>query len=335
MIAGIAIGALALVVGFATWSRVASRRAERRSVTTHQHALDVLGTASRRWEGVAPVRLPKPDEVARAHVQPTGAAPNARRRPDGDPAPTPHAGVRLVPPAGSPLKLPIFIDEGFAGPRALGGAVPGGSETEFVNEGRGSLGREGSAALFDHEALAPPVEAGPRGSHRRHRGRRPARRAASVAATAVAVAAMGVAGWQLASGGTSSHHPAAQTSGSKTPGTSLARPGGRAPGQGLAPTSVSGSVVTYAMASPHYTVAFSASGPCWLGVEATVNGRYLWQTTLVAGGRASYRANGSIAVRIGAPRNVSVRVDGVNVELPAKNVQPYDITFSPPRGTTA
>ena len=58
-------------------------------------------------------------------------------------------------------------------------------------------------------------------------------------------------------------------------------------------------------------------------------------TTLSAGGKTSYKASGSIAVRLGAPPYVKVKLNGVNVELPVKNVQPYDITFSPPRDTTA
>ena len=76
-IVGIVIGAFVLVAGFAAWSCFASHRAERRSVTTHQRALDVLGTASRRWEGVAPVHVPKPEDVARAHVQTLGDPPSA------------------------------------------------------------------------------------------------------------------------------------------------------------------------------------------------------------------------------------------------------------------
>jgi hypothetical protein len=324
LIPGIAVGALVLVVGFATWSRLAPHRAERRSVTSHKHALDVLGTASRRWEGVAPVRAPKPDEVARAHVQPTGALPNARRLPDDDPEPIRRAAVRLVPPSGpAPLKLPIFTDED------VGRSRPPGESATVVAEGRPDpADRRGRVPLFDHEALSPDGNVGPRRSRRRrYRAASSARRLVSVAATAVAVAAVGVAGWQLASGRTPAHHAAPPTSPAK--GTSRSRSGRHGAGQGLVPTSVSGAVVSYATRKAHYTVTFAASAPCWLGVEAGVGGRYLWQTTLGAGGTASYRATGSIAVRLGAPPYVKVQVDGVKVELPAKNVQPYDITFSP------
>ncbi len=329
MIAGIAIGAFVLVAGFAGWSRFAPRRAERRSVTTHQHALDVLGTVSRRWEGVAPVHLPKPDEVARAHVQPTGA-PSARRRADGGPAPIRRPGVRLVPLSGStPLKLPIFVDDKVVRSRAPDEPDRGEAGTASA---AGSV-RLGRAALFDHEALNPVGEFAARPSRRirhRYRGGRPARRATSTAAAAVAIAAIGVASWQLASGGAPAHRaskPLVSTAQLKP----HSRAGGHTSGPGLVPTSVSPSVVAYATTSRTYTISFAASAPCWLGVQEGVNGKYLWMTTLEAGGTVSYRASGPIAVRLGAPPHVRVQVDGVNVALPAQNVQPYDITFSPTR----
>ena len=169
---------------------------------------------------------------------------------------------------------------------------------------------------------------------RRHRyhGGRPARRATSAAASAVALAAIGVATWQLASGGAPTHHataPPATTGKSK--GRTHTGCGGQTGGQGLVPTSVSPSVVAYAITGRAYTITFSASGPCWLGVQQGVNGKYLWMTTLLAGQTSSYKANGPVAVRLGAPPYVKVQVNGVNVELPPTNVQPYDITFSSSR----
>ena len=334
MIAGIVIGALVLVAGFAIWSSHSRARSERRSVTTHQHALDVLGTVSHRWEGVAPVRAPKPDEIARTHVQPAGEMPSARH--EGDQLlPIRRSGVRLVPPSGStPVRLPMFVDEGVAE-----SGVPGESGPDEGAPGAvvGSPGRRGRAAPFDHESLSPVAEVAARSSRRarhRYRGGRPARRATSVAATAVALAAIGVAGWQLASGSTPAHH------GNKTPssgskGKKHHHPGGHKPGKDVVPTSVSASVVTYQTSGPTYTLTFATSSTCWLGVQQGVNGKYLWMTTLSAGGKASYKASGSIAVRLGAPPYVKVQLNGVNVELPAKNVQPYDITFSPPRDNTA
>ena len=331
MIAGIAIAAFVLVGSFAVWSRLASHRAERRSVTTHQHALDVLGTASRRWEGVAPVHFPKADEVARAHVQPMGA-PSARRGND-TPVPTHRPAVRLVPPSGStPLKLPIFGDESVAGRRALDGLASGESGVDFAGRAPDEMpGRKG-ATLFDNEATEPAGAAARTSSRRRHRyrGGQRARRAASTAAAAVAIAAIGVASWQLASGGTPGRQGKATTS--RTKGKTHTAAGGHS--QRLVPTSVSSSVVAYLITSRTYTIDFSASGPCWLGVQQGVNGRYLWMTTMAAGEKTSYKASGPIAVRLGAPAYIKVQVDSVSVELPATNVQPYDITFSPSRHAT-
>jgi hypothetical protein len=334
LIAGIVIGALVVVAGFAIWSSHSRARSERRSVTTHQRALDVLGTASRRWEGVAPVRAPKADEVARAHVQPTGETPRARHEGD-DLLPTRRSGVRLVPPSGpTPVRLPLFVDEGVA---ETGVPADAGPDESAAGAAGGPPGRRGRVALFDHESLSPAAGAEARSSRRtrhRYRGGGSARRTTSVAATAVALAAVGVAGWQLASGNTPAHHGnTTPPSGSK--GKKHHHPGGHKPGQDVVPTSVSASVVAYQTSSRAYTLTFSTSGTCWLGVQQGVGGKYLWMTTLSAGGKASYKASGSIAVRLGAPPYVKVRLNGVNVELPAKNVQPYDITFSPPRDNTA
>ena len=173
---------------------------------------------------------------------------------------------------------------------------------------------------------------------RRHRyhGGRPARRATSAAASAVALAAIGVATWQLASGGAPTHHattPPATTGKSK--GGTHTGTGGQTGGRDLVPTSVSPSVVAYAVTGRAYTITFSASGPCWLGVQQGVNGKYLWMTTLLAGQTSSYKANGPVVVRLGAPPYVKVQVNGVNVELPPTNVQPYDITFSSSRRSAA
>jgi len=343
LIAGIAIGVLVLVAGIATWTRFSRARTERRSVTTHQHALDVLGTVSRRWEGVAPVRAPKPGDVARAHVQPTGSPPSARR-PEGDElVPTRRSGVRLVPPSGPrPVKLPIFIDEGVTGTGALAEPGPGDAAGGPADLSSGLRGRRGRATLYDDEALEPDAEGEARSSRRtrhRYRGGHPARRATSTAALAVAVAAVGVASWQLASGGGPARH-ATKPPPSNSEGKKHHHPGGHKPGQGVAPTSVSPtsvspSVVTYRTAGPTYTLSFAATGACWLGVQQGVNGGYLWQTTLQAGEKATYKASGSVAVRLGAPQYVNVQLNGVKVDLPAQNVQPYDITFSPPRNPAA
>ncbi len=336
MIAGIAIGAFVLVAGFAAWSRFASHRAERRSVTTHQRALDVLGTASRRWEGIAPVHAPRPEEVARAHVHTLGDPPSARRLGDGEPVSTRRSGVRLVPSSGSrSVKLPFFVDEGVVASDSPGEPDAGERDGETVGAQDGTARPSGRAVPYDHEALSPISEMATRTSRpRRHRyhGGRPARRATSAAASAVALAAIGVATWQLASGGAPTHHattPPATTGKSK--GGTHTGSGGQTGGQGLVPTSVSPSVVAYAVTGRAYTITFSASGPCWLGVQQGVNGKYLWMTTLLAGQTSSYKANGPVAVRLGAPPYVKVQVNGVNVELPPTNVQPYDITFSSSR----
>jgi hypothetical protein len=189
-----------------------------------------------------------------------------------------------------------------------------------------------------------------------------ARRAATGAAAVVAIGALGAGGWQLAADAGGRGHPSAASrtsrgsrpaltppsstsassasargasgsTGSSTPTTApqaAGRSGGVTAGM-LQPTSTSTSLVVYEPPVSHYTITFSVTGssPCWLGAQASPGGPYLWMQTVPPGGTTSYTANGPVVIRLGAPPVVSVAVNGMKVALPAGNVQPYDLSFTP------
>jgi hypothetical protein len=99
----------------------------------------------------------------------------------------------------------------------------------------------------------------------------------------------------------------------------------------LEPTSRSGSVVTYSVPSSSYTLTLSASsaGACWVGVQQSSSGPYLWMDTLSPGATTTYKATGPIFVRIGNPKVLSVAVNGQSVGLPSGRTLVYDVALTP------
>ncbi|HLI14614.1 MAG TPA: RodZ domain-containing protein [Acidimicrobiales bacterium] len=365
MIALVLVALVVVVGAFALASRFVGWRSEQRSVDSYERALDVLGGMSRRSEASAPVHLPSDEEVARPHVRP--AEERDRFRPARSALrDVPAARVRLeppVPPRTSERGLPVFGDEETVvleppvPPRTSERGLPvfGEEASAVPASAAGPLGpphdgrrrreaHEEAPRLDETEALpvvaatgsepgdAPSVR--PRSERRRGTSRplreHVVRRASTGAAAAVALAALAVGAWQLASRSASSPPappstttPAASGSHprSPTPTTSVTNP------NVVEPLSVSSSLVTAAAPAGSYTLGFTTSGVCWVGVERTTSGPYLWMETIPAGGSASFQANGPVVVRIGAPRVLHLAVDGKPVALPAGNVQPYDLSF--------
>ena len=315
------IAVLALIAIVAVCRRLVGFRADEHAMESYEHALDVLGDASRRTESQR-VRIVPSDEVAKPHFQATDATAPVPR--PGSSADVPPPRVRLEPPV-----LPGVAP-------AEGGPAP--------------------ALAFDDVDAGPPVPAR-RGSRRPRPGRVPSRpdprRArrlrlgatgglAVVAAGAVAVAALQLSGGPTkanATNGTVGHHgsrPTATTAGggrgggpasttSLPPATSTTTTLPSA----IVPQTSSATDVSYRAPAPTYTLTFQASAPCWVGVQQTTGGPWVWEETVQAGQMQTYSASGSIIVRLGAPRAIRVSVDGVTVQLPPSNVQPYNLTFTP------
>ncbi len=98
----------------------------------------------------------------------------------------------------------------------------------------------------------------------------------------------------------------------------------------LKAVSTSGDTATYKAPSGRYTLRFTTtSGACWIGVQPNVGGgTYLYSSTLQAGGAASYKGSGVLAVQLGAPDYVSVSLNGVPVQVPTGTTY-YNLVFSP------
>jgi len=163
-----------------------------------------------------------------------------------------------------------------------------------------------------------------------------ARRAATAVAAALAIAAVAVAAISLSGGG-------AHKSGNAATTTTLKHRGGGSPTtttvtatttpSSFKPTSVTATDVSFTAPSGHYTLAFQASGgACWIGIEQSTAGPWLYEQTLSNGQSATYKGSGPLVVRLGAPAYIALQMDGLPVELPSGVTQTYNVDLTPASG---
>ncbi len=125
--------------------------------------------------------------------------------------------------------------------------------------------------------------------------------------------------------------PGRQESGGATETTTTTTPSTTVTPKVLHPISRTNLLVTYLVPKPTYTLVFSATAPCWLGAQRRTNGTYLWMDTLAAGKTTSYSASGPRLIRLGAPRAISITLNGIPVALPKGNVESYIIKLEVPK----
>lgn len=321
-IALVVAGLVVVVVAAVAWARVAAGRADRRSMQTYERSLQLLGDVSRRRDAVTHLREVTPAEPARSHVRTEPPSPPA----EPAPLPAPADRVRIEPPTVS------FEDDSDAYERALEAeaTAPGeppalpASAARVAPRAAGGPGRTLRFDDAEDDDGAPP--------RRRRRtgvgGGRPGRGIA--AAGIVAVLALGTVIGLLATAGGGPRHAGGPTTTRPASGpTTTTRPvvtTTSAPTE-LQPTSANSSVVTFAMPAGGYTLSFSdVGGLCWVGAQQSSGGPYVWQETLSSGQSASYRASGPLIVRLGAPKFLTLRVNGELAKLPGY-IQPYDLSF--------
>jgi hypothetical protein len=322
-----------LVVAAIVWARVASARSATKSVETYERALGVLGEVSKRTESTGFRILPH-EETGRPHVG---------RRTDGSggEASSARSDVRMpgqgqlassrLPPAGEP-KLR------FSAPGRPGAVPPADQEAGADQETGAQLGAGArSRSPLARARTVGAAEARARGeayrsSADRHR-QVMVRRAATGAAAAVAVAAVVAAAVSLSGGG--GRHPTVTTTtvrhggGGRTTTTTTTTTFPTT----LQPTSVSSSSVAFTVPSGSYTLAFQASGGrCWVGIEHTSAGPWLFAETLSAGQSATYQGSGALVMTLGAPEHIGLTVNGLVAELPRSISQPYNVELTPTSG---
>ncbi len=366
MTALVGVGFVVIVVLAFTWSRAGGTRSERRAMKDYGHALGVLGELSRRSGDSAVLK----DGVRRDAEDPPHLDPGphlfvdraVREELGGSRAeaavPSPVAeGPQALRAEATDLGVDLPADGGRSTAEGPGRASVG---SELVPKDPLPSGLWGTSRpvipppvvaklSFDDAALSgdrtgvEPGERVPRAGASGSRGSRAnrGRHVLGGAAAAVALAAVAV----VAARALSSAPPAHRATRPRTPATSpshhekkaaaktVHRPKATVRHQSLTPTSTSTSDVAFTVPVASYTLTFSDPGTadCWIGVETSVNGPWLWMTTLTPGQTVRYKATGSTVVKLGAPRYVGVTVNGSSAELPGYSL-PYDLTFTPGSG---
>lgn len=153
---------------------------------------------------------------------------------------------------------------------------------------------------------------------------------ASAAGVVVVVGGV-VIGLTVGGGQAAKHHPPSKaaaaaakartrTSAPFTPANSPTQPA-------VVELSNSTASATYQVSSSAFTVAVNASGPCWIEAKRSANStKTLYEGTLEAGTRHSIDTTGSVWVRLGAPENAQVSLDGTAVQLPPGS-SPFNLSF--------
>ena len=178
---------------------------------------------------------------------------------------------------------------------------------------------------------APTAVSTPHGAHiSQRRGRLGVRQSylrIAVPSVVVIAAAAVVLGVSLSRGSSdhetssASHHGEGSTRSSTTTTTVPAE---------YVPTSTSATLVTYDVPAGEHTISFSTSARCWVGVESSQSGPYLWMDTINPGSKAMYRASSGVVVRVGAPTSLSIAVDGIPVIFPKGQSDPVDLAIGDP-----
>jgi hypothetical protein len=310
LVVGVAVAAMALLV---LGRQIVLGTSDRRSVERYERGLDHLGEVARRTEA-APIRPTQEPGYAPIHLGPLSQrapkAPSPQVKPKAPVAPRPVTAMSTAP------------------------LVFGDSDLMATEKPTASSSHPGKSATD-----APRV-AGPRAGRPRRSGPptspSPRHRAARVVAPALLVVAGAVVIGEILTNG-SAHPKSSQlatrdTTGHSKTGRSVT-PTTVAPST-YQPTNKSGSLVTYNIPPGAHTLSFSASGVCWVGIQASASGPYLWMDTIPGGSSATYAATSNVLVRIGAPTVVSLRVDGIPVAFPKGQTQPFDVALGPTSGSS-
>jgi hypothetical protein len=360
VVALLAIGVPIVVAIAFLWLHAAVDRRNRRSMRRYESALHQLGDVARRSDATAPVHLPSPDAIARPHVgiEP----PSTSSLPEQSLAPL---RARLTPPLtpGGAGSLPLFDDvhpleemesnakTDNSAAAALARMVQRSRSSHETVGPLGELRHPGDTEIGRLRRIPPPTllfdaiasedDAGPAdlpdgvtmlsprtGIARLPSGARPSLdharttrfKVTAVVATVVILAVIGFVISTVASSPPKASLPLSSTTIPKVHATTTT-----AAPTVLDPASVTRKLVVYDVASATYTVRFEATAPCWLGSQSTVGGPYLWMDTLEAGQTTTYGATGTRVIRLGAPKALSVSVNGIPVALPPGNIQPYDL----------
>lgn len=286
------IGALFLLAATGL-GRFGLGRSERRSVKSYQKGMKALADLTAKSDAAAPVKAVRSGEAA-------------------------------VPTPASRPALPWSGGRQASRSRKARKASPTSADRRLV------FGEEAEVPLHLVGNESSGQEADWRSTRRRHRtgGRLPA--AASVVVLLVAGAAAAViytrAHHHHAS--PAGHSRSHQHGGSTSTTTPVTTPTTTAVPSVLVPVSSTPLGVTFTAPPGQYHLLLKVTGSCWIGIEKSSAGPFLKAETLVAGQSLAYSATGPLVLRIGAPPEIRVLLNGKPARLPDIS-QPFDVTLTP------
>lgn len=101
-----------------------------------------------------------------------------------------------------------------------------------------------------------------------------------------------------------------------------------APPSVLVPRSSTAGGADYVVTTASFSVQVDTTGSCWMEVGPAAGGPYSFVGTVPAGQRKVFPASSRLWVRLGAPANVTVTVDGTPLQLTAPGSAPFNLTIS-------
>lgn len=96
----------------------------------------------------------------------------------------------------------------------------------------------------------------------------------------------------------------------------------------LVPRSSTPGGAAYVVTTASFSVQVNTTGTCWMEVGPTSTGPFSFVGTVPAGQRKVFPASSRLWVRLGAPANVTVSVNGTPLQLNAPGSAPFNLTIS-------
>jgi pyruvate/2-oxoglutarate dehydrogenase complex dihydrolipoamide acyltransferase (E2) component len=156
------------------------------------------------------------------------------------------------------------------------------------------------------------------------------RRGLATSLVTIVVVIVVVLGVLVATMSGSSHKVQQNTQASPTPAKSAPAPAPAPPPAPLTLVSSDQNGSVYNVTSNHLALSAVASGRVWLEVVAGAgpSGQVIFQGILTNGQSQQITNDAPVWIRIGAPGNVAMTVNGAGVLLPSQTSEPYNLTLS-------
>ncbi len=160
------------------------------------------------------------------------------------------------------------------------------------------------------------------------RGRLRTKAGAGAAVTLLALAVAGAATALALSDGVAQHHKHQATNrlGGSNNATS---PATSSLPTTLTPVFSNSGGATYSIPSSSFTLAVSATGPCWVEAKpSATSAQTVYEGILQAGATHTFSASGSLWLRVGYATHIQVSLDGTPVQMPSVGPSPFNLTFA-------